>query len=106
MLHLILLALIGGLFVLGLVLAISLVAGWRPSDARDIAVNQAFSEFVDEGERIPGAAPGLLARVIIEHLAAPDDPRRKLMPEEHPVFAHKPVRVYRETRDPDEGAWQ
>lgn len=106
MLHLLLLALIGGLYLLGLILALSLVSGWRPYDARDIVVNHAFCEFVQEGERIPGAAPGWLARRLIDLFAAPDDPRRILIPDEHPVFAHKAVRVYRETRDPDEDVWQ
>ena len=105
MLHLLLLAFIGGLYVLGLVLALSLLSGWRPHDAREIVVNHAFYEFIEEGERIPGAAPGWLARTLIALFAAPDDPRRKLIPDEHPLFAHKPIRVYRETRDPDEDVW-
>jgi hypothetical protein len=54
MLHLLLLAFVGGLYVLVLVLALSLVSGWRPHDAREIVVNHAFNEFVSEGERIPG----------------------------------------------------
>lgn len=100
MLHLLLLAFIGGLYVLGLVLALSLVSSWRPHDAREMVVNRAFNEFVHEGDRIPGAAPGWLARTLIGLFAAPDDPRRELIPSEHPVFAHKSVPVYRETRDP------
>jgi hypothetical protein len=104
--HLIVLALAGGLFVLALVLALSVLSGWRLHDAREIVVNHAFYEFVEEGERIPGAAPGLLARTLIALFAPADDPRRALLPPEHPVFAHKPVRVFRETRNPDEDVWQ
>ncbi|HEY6962277.1 MAG TPA: hypothetical protein VI408_10355 [Gaiellaceae bacterium] len=104
--HLLLLAFLGGLFVLVLVLALSLLSGWRAHDAREIVVNHAFHEFIEEGEKIPGAAPGWLARALIAVFAAADDPRRGLIPDERPVFAHKPVRVYRETRDPDENVWQ
>lgn len=106
MLHLLVLALVGGCFVLGLVLAVSILSGWRPSDAREIVVNHAFHEFIEEGERIPAAAPGLLARTLIRVFAAADDPRRRLIPAEHPVFARKPIRILRETRDPNEDVWQ
>ncbi|MGZ4335102.1 MAG: hypothetical protein ACXVRJ_12655 [Gaiellaceae bacterium] len=105
MLHLLALALIAGCFALALVLAISVLSGWRLSDARQIVVNHAFHEFIEEGERIPGAAPGLLARTLIALFAARGDPRRTLIPDEHPVLARKPVRVLRESRDPDESVW-
>jgi hypothetical protein len=85
----------------------------RDSEVKELAAVEPFAAVTcpatvrvsTENERIPGAAPSWLARTLIDLFAAPDDPRRELIPGEHPVFAHKSVRVYRETRDPGDDVW-
>lgn len=71
-------ALIGFAFLFGVMYV---VAGWRWSDLRDILLHDAYRSFTSEGERIPGLAPGLGARVVIRWLSEPGDRRLLFVPE-------------------------
>jgi hypothetical protein len=69
----------GGVFVLGLVLAVMHVAGWRVSDARDLLLNRAYESFTHDGVVIPGMTPGRGARLVIRLLSDEDDARLQLL---------------------------
>jgi hypothetical protein len=69
----------GGVFVLGLVLAVMHVAGWRVSDARDLLLNRAYESFTHDGVVIPGMTPGRGARLVIRLLSDEDDARLRLL---------------------------
>ncbi len=71
-------ALVGFGFLFGVMVV---VGGFRWSDVRDVLLHDAYRSFTFEGERIPGAAPGPLARLIIRSLSDPDDARLRLVPE-------------------------
>src|SRR3954454_7219478 len=57
------------------------VAGLRWSDIRGVLLHDAYRSFTYEGERLPGAAPGIVARFVIRTLSEPDDGRLQLVPE-------------------------
>jgi hypothetical protein len=78
-LYLLRLVALGGLFVLGLVLALMHVAGWRVSDGRDVLLNRAYETFTHDGIVIPGLRPGRGARLVIRLLSDDDDARRRLL---------------------------
>lgn len=84
MLYLLGLVALGGMFVLGLVLALMHVAGWRPSDARDVLLNRAYETFMHDGTVIPGVEPGRGARLLIRLLSDEDDTRLQLLAS-HPL---------------------
>jgi hypothetical protein len=71
-------AVVGLLFIFGVMY---LVAGLRWSDIRDVLLQRAYRSFTFEGERIPGLAPGIAARLTIRWLSDPDDGRLLLAPE-------------------------
>ncbi|MGZ4314866.1 MAG: hypothetical protein ACXVRS_03415 [Gaiellaceae bacterium] len=61
-----------------------LVAGWRWGDLRDVLLHDAYRSFTFEGDRIPGLAPGLAARLVIRWLSDAEDGRLVLVPELRP----------------------
>lgn len=79
MLFLLGLVALGGVFLLVLMLAVMHVAGWRLSDARDVALNRAYGSFTHDGEPIPGVRPNALARLVIRMLSTRADPRHELV---------------------------
>ena len=74
MLFLLGLVALGGLFLLVLVLAVMHAAGWRVTDARDVALNRAYGSFTHDGVLIPGVRPNALTRFAIRVLS--DEDRR------------------------------
>jgi hypothetical protein len=78
-LHLLGLLALGGLFVLGLVLGLMYVSGWRLSDGRDVILNRAYESFTHEGIVIPGMRPGRGAKLVIRLLSDEEDARRRLL---------------------------
>jgi hypothetical protein len=76
MLHLLLLAWIGGFYILAMVVVMMVtVGGWRVSELRQLVLNDAYRSFTFDGDLIAGARPSLFARATIRLLSNRDDPR-------------------------------
>ena len=58
-----------------------IVGGLRWDDIRDVVLHDAYKSFTFEGDRIPGLAPGPVARTLIRLFSDPDDRRLLLVPE-------------------------
>jgi hypothetical protein len=69
---------IGFAFLFGVMV---IVGGLRWDDIRDVVLHDAYKSFTFEGDRIPGLAPGPLARTLIRLFSDPDDRRLRLLPE-------------------------
>ena len=65
---------------LGLMLTVMLLAGWRPSELRDVVLNDAWRSFTYEGEPIPGLKPSRFACWILRTFAEPGDARLTHLP--------------------------
>jgi hypothetical protein len=63
-----LIALDGLVVVLMIVLIMRFMGNWRLGEVRDAIVNRANETWTYQGEAIPGAKPGLIARLVVRLL--------------------------------------